>query len=364
MVLLDQRPLAGLVRGGFTRDDDVLSVLGGLLARVGVLLAARRVRVLSVEGDAGLGGVVEARGLFGGVVAEADGEELLTVGAAHVERAGLDVLGAQDVLLKGDDGLECRDERGEHFGRRVCLFPSRGGRSGQVRHVQGSEVLRVRGALDVFVLWLGQQGEHDATDVRKVGDEAVVHDGVPAKGEGVVVDGGDRRPRRGADVRKHGRRRRVAAYAVEVGVVGRWLGVLVHGGPDAGGRADEVGPRGRVPCHAEAVDVEETVAQRDLFTRGLFAGGVREEFGQVVVVHLFGEAVFGRDQHVFEETFLRGRDVGEPSTHCGETEPRYQGTPGTWCGCCCVVSCSPRDVVVGAKRSSVACARGRSGGGR
>lgn len=109
VILLDQGPLAGLVGGGFTGDDDVFSVLGSLSTRVGVLFPGGRVRVLSVEGDAGPGGVVEARGLLGGVVAQADGEEPTAVGAADVEGAGLDVLGAQGGLLEGDDGFEGRD---------------------------------------------------------------------------------------------------------------------------------------------------------------------------------------------------------------------------------------------------------------
>lgn len=55
----------------------------------------------------------------------------------------------------------------------------------------------------------------------------------------------------------------------------------------------------RVPCDAEAVDVEEAVAQRDFVFARLLPRHVREEFREVVVVDLFGETVVRRDQDVF-----------------------------------------------------------------
>lgn len=177
--------------------------------------------------------------------------------------------------------------------------------SGQVRHVQSSQVFRVRGTEDVFVFWFRQQGQHGSTNVGKVGDETVVHDGVPTEGERVVVDGRYPGAGGGADVGKQSRRRRVGADAVEVGVVGGGLRVLVHGGTHPFGRRDKVGAGVGVPSHAEAVDVEQSVAQSDLFTGGLFPGSVGEELRQVVVVDLFGEAVRRTDQDVFQETFLR-----------------------------------------------------------
>jgi hypothetical protein len=58
------------------------------------------------------------------------------------------------------------------------------------------------------------------------------------------------------------------------------------------------------PGDAEAVDVEEPVAGID----GLFlidVVRVREELGEIVIVDLTGERVFGSDEYVFEQAVLR-----------------------------------------------------------
>jgi len=74
-----------------------------------------------------------------------------------------------------------------------------------------------------------------------------------------------------------------------------------------------------VPGHPKTVYIEETVASRDLGLRRWFCVDfwvVGEEFGQVVLVDLFAEGVGWCDKHVFEKTWLSGRDVCEPATHC------------------------------------------------
>ncbi len=233
-------------------------------------------------------------------------------------------------MLQFDDGVERRDQGVAHFAGRVGAFPAfdvavRGsmaahgfvGILGQIRHVQCRQVFRVRGAVDVLVRGFLNQWEHGAADVGEVGDQAVVHDGVAAEGEGVIVDRGHGRARGGADVCEDGCRGRVGADGVEVGVVGGRLGVLVHDGPRAGRRGHEVRAGRSVPRHAEAVDVEQAVAQGDFLAGRLFAGSVGEEFREVVVVDLFGQAVLGRDEDVFQEAFLRRGDVAEPPTHVG-----------------------------------------------
>lgn len=295
VVLLDQGPLTVLVGGGLTRDDDMLSVLRGLHARIWILAPGRQVRVLAVQCGSGRGGPVQRRRLLDGVVAQAHGDHLRAVGAADVQRAGLDILLAQHLLLQLDDGVEGVDDGGQHLGRRVLALPAaRAGADvlGQVRHVEGGQVLRVGGAVDVLVGRLLEQAQQGPADVGKVRDHAIVHDRVAAEDERVVVDGRHRRARRRADVRKQRRRRRVAADAVEVGVVGRRLAVLVHRHPRALRVVHKVRPHVRVPRHAEAVDVEEPVAQRHFLRARLFARHVREELGEVVVVHLFREPVF------------------------------------------------------------------------
>lgn len=176
------------------------------------------------------------------MVPETHGDQLLSVGAAHVEGTSFDVCLAQDFLLDLDDGFECCDQGVAHLFRGVLSFPAlrpTADGSGQVGHVQGGEVFGVRGAVDVLVGGFLDQVEHRAADLGEVGDQTVVHDGVAAENEGVVVDCGHGSPGGGPDVGEDGGRGRVAADAVEVGVVGGRLAVLVDGWADAVDRGDE-----------------------------------------------------------------------------------------------------------------------------
>lgn len=325
MILLDQTPILAAVGGGLTGDNDMPAMLGATLDGIGIRAARGQIRVFTVERDASLGGPVQRGRLLDGVVAQAERDELRAVGHAHVQTVGLHVLGAQHRLLQGDDLPVRRDQGVAHLARRVLpfpgFFPTAGG-CGQICHVQRGQVLRVGGAMDVLVRGLGEQLEQWAADVGEVGDDAVVHEGVAAEDERVVVDRGDRRGARGgADVGEDGRRRRVGADGVEVGVVhgrrarleqcwsetlavafklARAATAITAGGFAAVVASDERGADGRVPCDAEAVDVEEAVAQRDFVLACFLARNVREEFREVVVVDLFGETVVRRDQDVFE----------------------------------------------------------------
>lgn len=151
-------------------------------------------------------------------------------------------------------------------------------------------MLAVGAALDVGVGVVVHEVAHVAGDGDKVSDDAIVHDSVAAEHEGVVIDGRDGRGSGGSDVGEADFGGGVGANAAEVGVVEGGLGVLVEGGAVAFG-GGEIVPRGGVPGQAEAVDVKEAVARGDLVLGGDFVGVVREEFGQVVLVDLFGEGV-------------------------------------------------------------------------
>lgn len=334
VILLDQSPILDPVCRRLTRDNDVPTMLRATLDSIGIRTARGEIRVLPVQGDSGLCGPVQGGRLLDSVVPEAKRDQLGAVGDTDIQTVGLDILGAQRGLLQLDDGAVGGEQGVAHLLDRVLALPRlAAGRARQVRHVQGGEVFGVGGAVDVFEGRLGQQVEQRAADVGEAGNDAVVHQGVAAKHERVVVDRGDRRrARRRADVRKHRRRRRVGADRVEVGVVHRRRRRLEQRRPEVGagcccvmarpGRAAAAGgpprkraPHRRVPRDAEAVDVEQPVPQADLLLARRLARHVREQLRQVVIVHLLRQTVVRRDQHVFQQTFLAGREVREPSAH-------------------------------------------------
>lgn len=170
-------------------------------------------------------------------------------------------------------------------------------------------MLGVGGAGDVGVGVGGEEVAEGAADGQEVGDGAVVHEGVAAEGEGVVVDACGGGGGGGADVGEAGRCAGVGADGAEVGVVERGLGGAVEGWEEGrvgrggagmrrrvgvggrGGVGREGGARVGVPGYADAVDVEEPVAGRDLVLGCDVVGVVGEEVGEVVLVHLLGEGV-------------------------------------------------------------------------
>jgi hypothetical protein len=109
---------------------------------------------------------------------------------------------------------------------------SRGGT--QVRHEEGGEVFRVGAALDVRVCFLGHGGAEGALDEGKGGDVAVVHYGVDAEGEGVVIGWCDGCRGRRSNVCQEDRGGRVGAEAAEVGIVEGRLDRFVKCGVQGG----------------------------------------------------------------------------------------------------------------------------------
>ena len=89
----------------------------------------------------------------------------------------------------------------------------------EVGEEERGEELRVGGAHNAAVGVGADLDGEAALDVVKVGDDAVVHEGVAAEDEGVVVDLGDGGAARGgADVGEHARRGGVRADRVQDGV--------------------------------------------------------------------------------------------------------------------------------------------------
>lgn len=74
------------------------------------------------------------------------------------------------------------------------------------------------------------------------------------------------------------------------------------------------GTRG-VPCYTGAIDIDEAVARFDEWFLIIVVGVSSSKAREIVLVHLFHEGVQGRDQNVFEKTWLGCGDVGEPATH-------------------------------------------------
>lgn len=118
VILLDQIPLAGLVRTGFTRHNHMPPMLLALLERVSILLAVGMVRVLPIHRHARAGGVVQRRRLLHRMVAEPEADELRAVRRRHVEAAGLEGR-AHFGFLQFDDRADGALQGLFHFGGRV-----------------------------------------------------------------------------------------------------------------------------------------------------------------------------------------------------------------------------------------------------
>ncbi len=300
----------------------VLGVLGPVRVRgpVRVVVAVCGARVFAVEGDAGLGGVVQAGRFLAHVVAHPHRHHAVPVRDGHVQAVPRQF--RQQFLLQRENILQRRDQRRLHLRRRVALFPRAGAVSAagllgvlrQVGHVERGEVLAVgpspHGRVGVVVHLF----RHAARDLLEGGDAAVMHDDVPAEGERVVVDRHHGRRCRGADVREQAPARGVLGDGSEIQIVQRRLRAFVQGrtGTFQGG----VGRAGGgVPCYADAVDIEVAIPGREL---QLALDGVRVvglETREEVGVDLLAQGVVGGDQDIFQETLLGGGDVREPATH-------------------------------------------------
>lgn len=141
-------------------------------ARIAPFLPICRTRILPIKRHARLSRIIQTRRLLRRVVQHAKRHKPLPVRRREVETIRARPGPPQDVLLQTHDGLHGLAQGGEHGGRRVRLaFPGgRGGAVGQVRDVQGREVLGVGGAGDVGEGGGGQQGGERAADGEEVGD--------------------------------------------------------------------------------------------------------------------------------------------------------------------------------------------------
>ena len=105
---------------------------------------------------------------------------------------------------------------------------------GQKIHVQRCEMLRIRTPLDIRITVIVHQLAHIPRYLDKVRNSAVVHDGVAAKDEGMIVDRGNCGGGCGADMGEDGSAGGVGADGAEVCIVERGLGVFIEGGAEAG----------------------------------------------------------------------------------------------------------------------------------
>jgi hypothetical protein len=103
-------------------------------------------------------------------------------------------------------------------------------RGAEIRHEQRSEMLGISPARYVRERFLRHGGAKGALDEREGGDVAVVHDGVDAECEGVVVGGCYCCGGRGSDVCEEYGGGGVSAETAKVGVVERRLDGFVEGG--------------------------------------------------------------------------------------------------------------------------------------
>ena len=119
---------------------------------------------------------------------------------------------------------------------------------------------------------------HVAADAREVGDSAVVHEDVAAEDEGVAIHLRDDAAAGRPDVSEKTVGLGVAAKVAEVEIADGWGLRLVQGGSTACHSPDIVFGGVGVPCHAQAVHVEEAVPHfeeviRGVIELGLFAMG-------------------------------------------------------------------------------------------
>ena len=128
------------------------------------------------------------------MVPEAKCDHALAVGAADIQGAGSGVLGAEDLLLQLDDRGEGSSKCGFHLRNRICEFPAGFAAAqgfSQECHVQCCHVLGIGGAFDVFEAVTVEEVEQVSADRVDAGDYTIVHDGVSAEDERMVVDGCD-----------------------------------------------------------------------------------------------------------------------------------------------------------------------------
>ena len=185
-------------------------------------------------------------------------------------------------------------------------------------------MLGIGAAFDVFVC----RSAHFLAQLKlqngKVCNGAVVHETVPAEDERVIVDWRDRRPARCTYVSHEDTSLCIGANRAEVQIVRRGLDTLVHGRSQAffpsavsrftGVASLEVGIRRRVPDNTYAVDVVDHIAGSNQVVLGDITRIMCYQSWKEVLMDLVRERVLGRDDHVFEQTWLRRGDVCEPAS--------------------------------------------------
>ena len=110
---------------------------------------------------------------------------------------------------------------------------------------------------------------HVTADVDEVRDDSIVHYHVSAKGEWVIVDRRHRRGRSSTNVGEDSFTRSVRADASEIGIMQRWLSILVKGRVLCSNAIIvEFCRCRRIPCQSKSIDIEEAVASCDLMFCG------------------------------------------------------------------------------------------------
>lgn len=186
----------------------------------------------------------------------------------------------------------------EHLFRRIRFLPtSLSVSESQISYIKGSKVLSIRASRDVIVALITHQIAHLSWNLLEVRNIAIMHDGVSAKDEWMVVCRGNSCGGSGTDMRENDLGCSVCTYRAEVPVVQRWLNALIKCWMSAlrwGSGVWKESLCGRVPCHSKAINVEETVPLCDLGLGGWFCMNLRivgEELWKVMLVDLLGESM-------------------------------------------------------------------------
>jgi len=185
-------------------------------------------------------------------------------------------------------------------------------------------VLRVGATFDVLVCRSAHLLAQLKLENGKVCDGAVVHEAVPTENERMVVHWRDGRSTCRTYVGHEDTSLCIGANRAEVQIVRRGLDTLVHGRSQAffpsavsrftGVASLEVGIRRRVPDNTYAVDVVDHIAGSNQVVLGDITRIMCYQSWKEVLMDLVRERVLGRDDHVFEQTWLRRGDVCEPAS--------------------------------------------------
>ena len=105
--------------------------------------------------------------------------------------------------------------------------------------------------------------------------------------------------------------------AVEIGIVGWWLIMLVDCWSWTCGIVLEPFTGWSIPCYTKAVDVVQAVTQGYFRLGRLLSRNMRYQSGKVVGMYLFGQRMVWSNQDILKQAWLRLRQVCEPTAHTG-----------------------------------------------